>query len=81
MRENPKGGILVVKAIVPALIPQISSSEGVVCQIGGYLTHVGIISREFGIPAVASVDKVINKIRTGQKIKINGTNGEVIIYD
>ncbi|GEM_PF-6923810 len=81
MGENPKGKILVVKSIVPAMIPQISYSKGLICETGGYLTHIGIISREFGIPAVASARKASKKIKTGKKIKLKGTKGEIVIYD
>jgi pyruvate,water dikinase len=36
-----------------------------------------VIAREYGLPAVVSVDKATERIRDGQRIRVNGTDGYV----
>ncbi|MEF3302196.1 PEP-utilizing enzyme [Paenibacillus sp. GYB003] len=40
---------------------------------------VGVIAREYGLPAVFSVEHATQRIRDGQRIRVNGTEGYVEI--
>jgi len=41
------------------------------------MTHGAAIAREYGLPAVVSVENVTKRIKDGQRIRLNGTEGYV----
>ena len=46
-------------------------------ETGGVLSHGAIVAREFGLPAVAGLPDVHRRIRTGQRLRIDGATGKV----
>jgi pyruvate,water dikinase len=48
-------------------------------ETGGVLSHGAIVAREFGLPAVAGIPDVHRRLKTGQKIRVDGATGRVII--
>jgi pyruvate,water dikinase len=53
--------------------------KGLVTEIGGLMTHGAVIAREYGLPAVVSVEGATRLIEDGQRIRVNGTDGYVEI--
>jgi len=45
------------------------------------LSHPVIMSREYGIPCVAGTLEATKKIKTGQRIRVDGYQGVVYILD
>ena len=41
------------------------------------MTHGAVVAREYGLPAVVSVENATTLIKDGQRIRINGTEGHV----
>jgi pyruvate,water dikinase len=41
------------------------------------MTHGAVIAREYGLPAVVGVENATGRIRDGQRIRLNGTDGYV----
>jgi pyruvate,water dikinase len=76
-----KGDILVAPHTDPAWTPLFLSTAGLVLEVGGLMTHGAVVAREYGIPAVVGVDEATQKIRTGQRIRVDGTHGWVEILD
>lgn len=56
-------------------------AAAVVLEIGGALTHGAVVAREYGIPGVVSVTDATKRIRTGQRIHVDGTEGYVLILE
>jgi pyruvate,water dikinase len=50
-----------------------------VTDTGGTTSHPAVLSREFGIPAVVGTSVATKRIATGDRIRVNGTTGEVEI--
>jgi pyruvate,water dikinase len=48
-------------------------------ETGGVLSHGAIVAREFGLPAVAGLPDVHRRLRTGQRLRIDGASGTVAI--
>ena len=48
-------------------------------EVGGLQTHGSVIAREMGIPAVVCVPDATKLIKTGQRIRVNGSQGYVQI--
>jgi pyruvate,water dikinase len=45
------------------------------------MSHAAIVCREYGLPAVTGTGFATAKIETGQRIRVDGTNGVVTILD
>ena len=50
-------------------------------DMGGMLSHGGIIAREYGIPAVVNVGPATQIIRTGQLIEVDANRGVVKVVE
>ncbi|KAK8798692.1 hypothetical protein WA158_007776 [Blastocystis sp. Blastoise] len=74
-----KGDILVAPATDPAWTPLFVPASGVVIAIGGPLTHGSIVAREMGIPCVVNVNNLMEKVKNGMRIRIDGGKGTVEI--
>jgi pyruvate,water dikinase len=44
-------------------------------KVGGYLSHGAIVAREYGIPAVSNLPGVLDAMRDGQRLIVNGDTG------
>lgn len=74
-----EGDILVTTFTDPSWTPVFVSINGLVTEVGGVMTHGAVIAREYGLPAVVGVENATRKIRDGQRIRLNGTEGYVEI--
>jgi phosphohistidine swiveling domain-containing protein len=73
------GEILVAPFTDPGWTPLFIHAVGVVTEVGGMMTHGAVVAREYGIPAVVSVASAVERIKTGQRIRVDGTRGFVQI--
>ncbi|MEJ2252164.1 MAG: PEP-utilizing enzyme [Candidatus Lokiarchaeota archaeon] len=71
--------ILIVPRTDPGWTPVFSKIGGLITETGGVLSHGAVVSREYGIPAVTNITNACKIFQTGQKVKINGYNGEIRI--
>lgn len=71
--------ILVCPTTDPAWVPLFVQAKGLVMETGGVLSHGAIVAREFGLPAVAGLPDVHRRIKTGQRLRIDGGTGMVMI--
>lgn len=58
-----------------------SRIKAAVSDIGGIMAHASIVSREYGLPAVVGTGFGTKRIKSGQLIRVDGTNGTVTILD
>ncbi len=78
-RATPPEGtyILVCPTTDPAWVPLFAPARGLVMETGGVLSHGAIVAREFGLPAVAGIPNVQRRLKTGQRLHIDGARGVV----
>ncbi|MBV7273660.1 phosphoenolpyruvate synthase [Clostridiaceae bacterium UIB06] len=76
-----EGDILVTTFTDPSWTPVFVSIKGLVTEVGGMMTHGAVVAREYGLPAVASVENATKLIKDGQRIRVNGTEGYVEILE
>jgi len=81
LEEVQDGEILVCYATQPSWTPVLSRVRGTVTDAGGLMSHAAIVAREFGIPAVLGTGSATKRIRTGQRIRVDGDAGVVMILD
>ena len=48
---------------------------------GGGLSHAVLVAREYGIPACIGTREATKKIKTGDRIKVDGDMGAVYILE
>ena len=73
--------IMVCQMTNPGWIIAFSKIAGLVTDTGGALSHPAVVSREFGIPCVVGCVNATYRIKTGDKIRVNGDAGTVEILE
>jgi phosphohistidine swiveling domain-containing protein len=71
--------ILVTKNTDPAWVYIMVRAKGLVAEKGSVLGDAAIIGRELKMATIVSASHITEIVRTGDKITINGTSGEVFI--
>jgi len=75
------GEILVCSITSPAWAPIFSKITAAVTDIGGVMSHAAIVCREYALPAVVGTGRATSAIKTGQRIRVDGTAGTVAILE
>jgi rifampicin phosphotransferase len=75
------GEILVAPFTDPGWTPLFVHAAGLVMEVGGLMTHGSVVAREYGLPAVVGVEGATRRIRTGQRVRVDGDRGRVIVLD
>ena len=73
------GDILIAPQTDPSWVPLFVPAAGVVVNVGAMGSHAMIVSRELGVPCVASVADATELIPDGATITIDGNAGTVTI--
>ncbi|MFC3962360.1 phosphoenolpyruvate synthase [Nocardia jiangsuensis] len=73
------GGILVTYRTDPGWVAALPSASALVIERGSPLTHVAIVARELGVPTVVQVPGSTRRLRTGMRIRVDGTAGTVTV--
>ena len=79
LAEIKSGEILVAPGTSTAWTVAFSVIKGLITDGGGALSHPVIMARENGIPCVAGCLEATTKIKTGQKVRVDGNRGVVYI--
>ncbi len=75
--EVKAGEIVVCQMTNPAWVVLFTKIVGLVTDAGGTTSHPAVLSREFGIPAVVGTSTATQAIRTGDRVRVDGTSGLV----
>ena len=73
------GDILVCHVTNPSWAPVFQKIAAAVSDIGGSMSHAAIVAREYGLPAVVGTGTATQKIKDGQRIRVDGGRGIVTI--
>ena len=73
------GDILIAPQTDPSWVPLFVPAAGVVVNVGAMGSHAMIVSRELGVPCVASVANATDLILDGSTITVDGNAGTVTI--
>ncbi len=52
---------------------------GFVTELGGRQAHAAILARSLGVPAVVGAHGIVDRIRSGDTLVVDGTTGEVLV--
>nr|WP_083898765.1 PEP-utilizing enzyme [Natronococcus jeotgali] len=73
--------MLIAPSSDPGWTPLFLNAAGMVVEVGGRMSHGALVAREYGLPAVVSVPEATRRIKTGQRVRIDGTRGTVEILE
>ncbi len=75
----PEGTVLVAEELTPSdtIRMDLAHVSGIVTSRGGYYSHVGIISRNLGIPSVCGVPRAAED---GDTVLVDGESGVVTVH-
>jgi pyruvate,water dikinase len=79
--EMRPGEVLVAGITTPAWTPLFAMASAVVTDIGGPLSHGSIVAREYGIPAVLGTGGATRRIKSGDRVRVDGTQGTVQVVN
>jgi pyruvate,water dikinase len=71
------GTVLVVGAGSSSFTMMAPLASAVVAEGGGLLSHVAIVCREYRIPCVVGCSGVLTAVKSGQRLRVDGTRGAV----
>lgn len=74
-----EGDIMVCKMTNPPWVVVFTRIKGLVTDAGGVLAHPAVVAREFGIPAVVGCLDATHRIKSGDRVRVNGMDGTVTI--
>ncbi len=77
----PEGSILVAKDLTPSMTAGIDPARvtGIVTELGGKTSHSAILARALEIPAVVAVKDLMELVKDGDSLILDGDTGIVII--
>jgi phosphohistidine swiveling domain-containing protein len=71
------GEILVATTTNVGWTPLFPRAAAVVTDVGAPLSHAAIVARELGIPAVVGAGDATMRLRTGDRVRVDGAQGTV----
>jgi phosphotransferase system enzyme I (PtsI) len=76
-----RGSVVIAEEISPADTALMDPREigGFACVLGGAEGHTAIMARSLGLPAVVGVPNLLPRVRAGDTVIIDGSNGLVVV--
>ena len=76
-----QGEVLCCHGTDPSWTPLFLSAGALVMEVGGLMTHGSVVAREYGIPAVVGLEKVTERLKTGQLVRVDGSSGTIELLE
>lgn len=77
--ELQEGEILVAPTTSPSWAPAFQKIKAAITDVGGVMCHAAIVCREYGLPAIVGTGSATSRLKTGQRIRLDGAKGEIEI--
>ena len=65
----------------PPWTPLFATVAAVVTDTGGILSHCAVVAREYRIPAVLGTQMATQRVRSGDRLTVDGDAGTVTVID
>jgi phosphoenolpyruvate-protein phosphotransferase len=81
LEKMPEGSILIASRLLPSDTTFFSrrSAAGIIVEFGGPGSHCALLTRQMGIPGVAQVSRLMERVATGDVVLLDGLRGTVTI--
>ncbi|MEL6593507.1 MAG: PEP-utilizing enzyme, partial [Bacteroidota bacterium] len=77
LTEEVDRAIFVAHHFEPGWINLFAKASGVISERGNLLSHTAILCREMGIPSIVGVKGLMDKVKAGDQLQMNGATGEI----
>ena len=74
-----EGDVLVAKMTNPDYVVAMKRAKAIVTDEGSITSHAAIVSRELQIPCVVGTSYATSKLKDGDLVTVDGTNGDVYL--
>jgi rifampicin phosphotransferase len=71
------GHVLVAPRTDPGWAPLFPSARAIVVERGSLLSHSAVLARELGLPAVVGIPGILDTLRDGERVRVDGAAGTV----
>ncbi len=77
----PAGSVILAKDLTPSMTAGINPANvaGIVTELGGRTAHSAILARALEIPAVVALAGILDEVKNGDAIILDGSDGTVIL--
>lgn len=75
MLQFPRDAVLVVEHPLPEWAPLLNLATALVAETGSEAGHLATVSREFGIPALLSLDHALKKLDNDEVVTVDASTG------
>lgn len=79
--EIESGEILVAPTTDPSWASIMYVSAALVVDLGGMLSHAAVVARELGIPCVVNTRDATKRLRSGDRVRVDGKAGTIEILE
>ena len=81
INQVPDGAVIVAHEMAPSdtIILSKRKIAGLALEEGGVSSHVGILARNYGIPAVFALHQITQHAKTGHTVVVDGVAGEITL--
>lgn len=76
-----KDSIVVARELRPSTLIELVASEpqAIITEHGGWTSHTFILAREMGLPAITGIRRVLRRLKTGDRVVVDGFQGSLIV--
>ena len=71
------GDVLVTRSVDPGWTPVFGLLGALVLECGGQLSHGAVVAREYGLPTVAGIPGIMQRLHDGDLVVVDGRSGVV----
>ncbi|MDH3443661.1 MAG: phosphoenolpyruvate--protein phosphotransferase, partial [Deltaproteobacteria bacterium] len=77
----PEDAVLVAEDLSPADLSMLEGDhfKGIVLSTGGVTSHASILAKSFEIPSVVAIEKLMENVRQGDQLIVDGNSGGVYV--
>ncbi len=79
--DDLDGRILVTTSTDPGWVSLFPTVSAILVERGSLLSHSAIVARELGIPCIVGITGLLDKLKTGDVVEIDGSTGFVKIFN
>jgi pyruvate,water dikinase len=73
------GKIMVAESTDPGWVVLFPTASAILVERGSLLSHAAIVCREMGIPCIVGLPGIMNSLKDGDQVELNGGTGKLII--
>ena len=79
--EDLNGDILVTSSTDPGWVTLFPTASAILVERGSLLSHSAIVSREMGKPCIVGITGLLDRLKTGDVVEMDGSTGVVKIIE